>query len=82
MGRVYHLVSPTCSIQQRTYKSVRSLKSWAKHYLETCAVPADLVLIKRVDGSYGFMRFGSPSFTASLSAKVVDFWFAHELKYE
>lgn len=82
MARVYRLVSPSQSISERTYKSVRSLKSWAKHYLETTAVPADLVLIKRVDGSYGFMRFTSPSFTASLSAKVVGFWFSHELKYE
>lgn len=82
MARSYTLISPTQNISERTYKSVRSLKSWAKHYLETCAVPEDLVLIRRKSGSYGFMRFSSPSFTAALKDKVDGFWFAHELKYE
>lgn len=82
MGKSYTLISPTQRISARTYKTVRSLKSWAKHYLETCAVPADLVLIKRADGTYGFMRWSSPSFTAALHTKVVDYWWRHQLKYE
>ena len=82
MARVYKLISPSQNISERTYKSVRSLKSWAKHYLETCAVPDDLVLIRRTSGSYGFMRFSSPSFSVALKDKVDGFWFAYELKYE
>lgn len=82
MAHTYTLVSPTQNISARYYKSVRSLKSWAKHYMETCAVPEDLVLVKRHDGSYGFMRFNSPVFSASLTSKIVDFWFPKDLKYE
>lgn len=82
MAKNYLLVSPTQSISARTYKSTRSLKSWAKRYLETAAVPEDLVLIRRKDGSYGFMRFSSPSFSAALADKVTNFWFSNELSYE
>lgn len=81
MAKTYVLVSPTQSISKRIYKQVRSLKSWAKHYLETSAAPEDLVLIKRQDGTYGFMRFTSPTFSAACKDKVIDFWFSHELKY-
>ena len=82
MAQSYTIISPTQGISARTYKTVRSLKSWAKHYLETTAVPADLVLVQRKDHTFGFMRFTSPVFTAALSDKVTNFWFAHELKYE
>lgn len=82
MAKSYTIISPTQGISARTYKTVRSLKSWAKNYLETSGVPADLVLIQRKDRSFGFMLYDTPLFKAALADKVIGFWFAHELKYE
>lgn len=82
MAKSYTIISPTQGISARTYKTARSLKSWAKHYLETSCCPADLVLIQRKDRSYGFMLYDTPLFNAALADKVIGFWFAHELKYE